>query len=60
MQTEPTQTSTFRYGSVFAAEEVDLSALLLMTEVDLADLGLTKGARVKVRAALAALNDAES
>lgn len=45
---------------MFAAEEVDLSALLLMTEVDLADLGLTKGARVKVRAALAALNDAES
>ena len=38
-----------RYGACFRREEVDMEALLLMDEKDFADLGLSKGARVKLR-----------
>ena len=38
-----------RYGACFRREEVDMKALLLMDEKDFADLGLSKGARVKLR-----------
>jgi hypothetical protein len=37
-----------RYAEVLAAEDVDMEALRLMNEQDLADLGLTKGPRVKI------------
>ena len=40
------------FGASGTAEEVDMEALLLMDEADIADLGLAKGARVKLRSYL--------
>jgi len=44
-----------KYASNFGREEVDMEALFLMSEFDLAELHLKKGARVKLRAKVAAM-----
>jgi len=41
-----------KYAPGFAAEEVDMTALRLMSEYDLAEMNIAKGSRVKLRAAL--------
>jgi hypothetical protein len=46
-----------RYASVFAAHEVHLDALLLLTEEDLDELGLPLGPRRKLLHALKLLQD---
>ncbi|CAN0271679.1 unnamed protein product [Phaeothamnion confervicola] len=37
-----------KYGRIFAESEVDLDALALMEEGDLADLSIPKGPRLKI------------
>ena len=44
-----------KYVARFFEEEVDMTGLRLMSEHDFAELGLTKGARVKLREAIKAL-----
>jgi len=44
-----------KYIQHFADEEVDMTSLQLMSEFDLAELKLTKGARVKVKAKLVSM-----
>lgn len=44
-----------KYVARFFEEEVDMAGLRMMSEHDFAELGLTKGARVKLREAIKAL-----
>jgi hypothetical protein len=46
-----------KYSPIFAVEEIDMECLLVMTESDLKDLELSKGARVKILRATTQLSN---
>ena len=41
-----------KYGPIMMREEIDMAVLRCMTDADMTALGLTMGARVKIRTAL--------